>query len=226
MSFFTLELGCPNVPWIKEILSGSRSASWLPSLTVMEKNWHRRHTTGGCNPLVRLEKVGSSLETQVTLILAMALLTVVWEHLSPGSPLCSPRDLWEPQLSGACYFPRNKCKDGNLCFRVPGTSGFRLRWYNPFPIHKRPPSSFSFTENLVCSLLQAIFWPPRNTSVATQMTCQTPTLPASGPCFQPHHSFFGPQTWTIQCQAQASCFLDLILHPSAALNHNYYQNYL
>lgn len=119
----------------------------------MEKNWHRRHTTGGCNPLVRLEKVGSSLETQFTLILAIALLTMVWEHLSPGSSLCSPRDLWEPQLSGACYFPRNKCKDGNLCFRVPGTSGFRLRWYNPFPIHKRPPSSFSFTENLATSVL-------------------------------------------------------------------------
>lgn len=146
-------LAVPNVPWIKEILSGSRNASWLPSLTAMEKNWHRRHTTGGCNPLVRLEKVGSSLETQFTLILAIALLTMVWEHLSPGSSLCSPRDLWEPQLSGARYFSRNKCKDGNLCFRVPGTSGFRLRWYNPFPIHKRPPSSFSFTENLATSVL-------------------------------------------------------------------------
>lgn len=193
----------------------------------MEKNWHRRHTSGGCSPLVRLGKVGSSLETQSTLILVTVLVTMGWEHLSPGSSLSSPRDLWEPPLSGAHYFPSRNARMG-ICFHAPGTSGFRLRWYNPFPIHKRPPSSLSHsqrTEPPEWSPLQAIFWPPRNTSVATQMTCQTPTLPASGPCFPPHHSF-GPSDWTIKSQEQASCFLDLILHPSAALNYNYYQNYL
>lgn len=92
----------------------------------MEKNWHRRHTSGGCSPLVRLGKVGSSLETQSTLILVKVLLTMVWEHLSPGSSLSSPRDLWEPPLSGAHYFPGRNARMGIYAFmpQAPQGSGW------------------------------------------------------------------------------------------------------
>lgn len=215
---------CPEL----EISSGSCSASWLPSLTAMEKNWHRRHTSGGCSPLVRLGKVGSSLETQSTLILVIVLVTMVWEHLSPGSSLSRPLDLWEPPLSGAHYFPSRNARMGIYAFMPQAAQGSGWGDTTHFPSAKDllPLSHSQRTEPPEWSPLQAIFWPPRNTSVATQMTCQTPTLPASEPCFHPHHSLFGPSDWTLKSQEQASCFLDLILHPSAVLNYNYYQNYL
>lgn len=179
---------CPEL----EILSGSRSASWLPSLTAMEKNWHSRHTSGGCSPLVRLGKVGSSLETQSTLILVIhstadySLRTSVFRLFSQQSlgPVGTT-------ALGSTLLSRQKCKDGNLAFmsQVPQGSGWGDITH--FPSTKGLLPLFLIHRELShqCALHSKLF---SDHPGILQMTCQTPTLPASGPCFQPHHSFFGP----------------------------------
>lgn len=148
----------------------------------------------GCGPLVRLGEVGSSLETQSNLILMTTLLTVVCKSLSPcSSHNCPyPRSSKSLLLSWAAF--RAEMQGGEYVLSRSSPWQLRLKWYNfPFSIHRRPFLFLSFTETFATRLdfLSKLFYDHHEYFSSHIDNLSKLTLPISGPCSQPHHSFLG-----------------------------------